>query len=128
MTKVYASALITTCPQLLNLYFPAQKIKDFLILAGGWREPNNWLCPYILIQYSDISQWKSAKKNQKWVELEGKIWPNLTTENNINEVQLTWSVLPQENQIIQSRIFMELSNQTMWFLQASITWNSQGFF
>ena len=30
-----------------------------------------------------------SNKNPKWVELRGKIWPNLTTEDNINEAPLT---------------------------------------
>ena len=35
----------------------------------------------------------------------GKIWPNLTTEDNINEVALTWSVLPQKNRMIKIKNF-----------------------
>ena len=29
------------------------------------------------------------KKNPKWVDPMGKIWPNFTNEDNINEVPLT---------------------------------------
>ena len=30
-----------------------------------------------------------GKKNPKWVDQMGTIWPNLTAEDNINEVPLT---------------------------------------
>ena len=43
----------------------------------------------MLIKFLDISQWKSATKKKKWVDPMGKIWPNLTTEHNINEAPLT---------------------------------------
>ena len=31
----------------------------------------------------------NRQKNPKWVDPMGKIWPNLTTEDNINEAPLT---------------------------------------
>ena len=34
-----------------------------------------------------------------------KIWPNLITEENINEAPLTWSVLPLKNQMMKIKIF-----------------------
>ena len=37
----------------------------------------------------NANQWKSEKKNPKWVDPMGKIWPNFTNEDNINEVPLT---------------------------------------
>ena len=30
-----------------------------------------------------------SKKNPKWVDPIGKIWPNLTTKDNINEAPIT---------------------------------------
>ena len=30
-----------------------------------------------------------SKKNPKWVHPIGKIWPNLTTKDNINEAPIT---------------------------------------
>ena len=40
------------------------------------------------MKFPDISEWKSAK-NQKWLVPRGKIWPNFTTEDNMNEARLT---------------------------------------
>ena len=46
----------------------------------------------------------------------GKIWPNLTTEDNINEVPLTWSVSPRKNWMMQVKNFHGViqSNNTVF--------------
>ena len=46
-----------------------------------------------------------GKKNPKWVDQMGKIWPNLTAEDNINEVPLTWSVSPRKNWMMKIKNF-----------------------
>ena len=66
-----------------------------------------------------------SKKIPKWAELKNKIWPNSTTEDNINEAPFTWSVSPLENQKIKKN-YRETSNQMMQFLQASRPWNFDG--
>ena len=38
-----------------------------------------------------------SQKNPKWVDPMGEIWPNLTTEDNINEAPFTRSVSPRKN-------------------------------
>ena len=35
----------------------------------------------------------------------GETWPNLTTEDNINEVPLNWSVSPQKNWMMKIKNF-----------------------
>ena len=35
----------------------------------------------------------------------GKTWPNLTTEDNINEAPLTWSNSPRKNQMMKIKNF-----------------------
>ena len=47
---------------------------------------------------------KQKQKKKGW-NLRGKIWPNSTTEDNIHQVSLTWSVLPQENGIEKIKNF-----------------------
>ena len=47
----------------------------------------------------------NQQKYPKWVDLMGKIWPNLTTEDNIKEVPLTWSASPQKNWMMKIKNF-----------------------
>ena len=42
-----------------------------------------------------------SKKNPRWVELKGKIWPNST----INKVPLTWPASPWENWMMNIKKF-----------------------
>ena len=42
-----------------------------------------------------------SKKNLRWVELKGKIWPNST----INKVLCTWPALPLENRMMSIKDF-----------------------
>ena len=35
----------------------------------------------------------------------GKIWPNLTTEDNIDKAPLTWFVSPRKNQMMKIKNF-----------------------
>ena len=52
---------------------------------------------------------KKTKKILKWVDLMGKSWPNLTTEDNINEAPITWSVLPRKNWMMKIKFFHRVS-------------------
>ena len=47
----------------------------------------------------------NQQKNPKWVDLMGKIWPNLTTEDNIKEAPLTWSASPRKNWMMKIKNF-----------------------
>ena len=48
---------------------------------------------------------KIGKTIPKWVELKGKIGPDSSTKDNINEAPLTWSVLPRENRVMKIKKF-----------------------
>ena len=58
----------------------------------------------------------NQKKNPKWVDPMGKIWRNITTEDNINEAPLTWSVLPRKNWTMKIKNFHGVvqSNNTVF--------------
>ena len=60
----------------------------------------------------------NQQKNPKWVDLMGKIWPNLTTEDNINEAPLTWSVSPWKNRMMKIKNFHRVGQSNNMVLQA----------
>ena len=96
---------------LLAEFLPKQGVKKAICKSSS-----NFFQNYsiITLTYHNGNQ----QKNPKWVDLMGKIWPNLTTEDNINEAPLTWSVSPWKNRMMEIKNFHRVGQSNNMVLQA----------